>query len=164
MAGVSRVLPAGVVGAGGVLDVRDEKAANTAGGTFTSGAQQTRTLNTTAKNTITGASLASNQITLPAGTYLVQATAPGYAVNNHQARLYNTTDSSVAVLGTTEFSISTGPAPTSSFVNGVFTITASKVFELQHRCSSTAATNGFGAQANFGTTEVYAQVMIFKLS
>ena len=39
MAGVSRVLPAGVVGAGGMIDVRDEQAANTAGGPFTSGAQ-----------------------------------------------------------------------------------------------------------------------------
>ena len=53
------------------LHVRDEKAANTPGGTFTASAWQKRDLNTVKTNQISGASLASNQITLPAGTYHV---------------------------------------------------------------------------------------------
>lgn len=45
----------------------------TNGGTATTGAWTTRTLNTTVINSITGASLGSNAITLPVGKYLVLA-------------------------------------------------------------------------------------------
>src|SRR5690242_14620433 len=48
-----------------------------AGGTFTSGAWRTRTLNEELRNTL-GASLASNQITLPAGSYYAEWWAVGY--------------------------------------------------------------------------------------
>ncbi|MBK9322713.1 MAG: hypothetical protein IPM97_07165 [Bdellovibrionaceae bacterium] len=82
----------------GELLIVDEKPANTAGGTFTSGSWQTRTLNTTRFNTIPGASLASNQITLPAGTYYVRAVAPTGepSVWEHKAILYNVTGSAKA--------------------------------------------------------------------
>ncbi len=52
--------------------VVDEKAANTSGGTFTSGAWQTRTLNTLTVNDDGIASLSDDQITLPAGTYEIE--------------------------------------------------------------------------------------------
>src|SRR4051812_47395930 len=51
----------------------DQKAANTAGGASVAGSWIARTLNATPLNTIVGASLAANQITLPAGTYIVDA-------------------------------------------------------------------------------------------
>ena len=69
-----------------LLHIRDEKAQNTAGGTFTSGAWRTRDLNTVKTNEITGASLAANQITLPAGTYWVEWSAPAYVVNQNQSK------------------------------------------------------------------------------
>jgi len=145
-----------------VLHVRDEKAQNTSGGTFTSGAWQTRVLNTSKTNTIMGASLGSNQITLPAGTYWVHATAPAYRASRHRAKLYNTTGAADVLLGTSTYS---GPgaysAATLSFLSGQFTLTATSVLELQHRCETTLATHGFGVESNFAT-EVYSDVVIWK--
>ena len=53
-----------------LLHMRDEKANGTQGGTFTSGSWYTRDLNTVVTNEINGASLSSNQFTLPAGDYV----------------------------------------------------------------------------------------------
>jgi hypothetical protein len=144
---------------------RDEKAQNTAGGTFTSGAWQTRVLNTSQYNGISGCSLSSNQVTLPAGTYYIEGQAPtGDAVNEHQTRWQNITDATTAIVGTSGVSSDAAGADptTSSFVEGVFTIASSKAFELQHICFTTQATDGFGFASNF-TTEVYSTVTIQKL-
>jgi hypothetical protein len=161
----SAKLAAGVVGAGGTLVVRDEKADGTDGGTFTSGAMRTRTLNTVATNTISGASLASNQITLPAGTYYIDADAPAYKVDFHLAKLRNVTDSTDTIIGAHAVSGSGDFVTSLSVVRGVFTIAASKAFEIQHQCSTTSSFVGFGEASSFaGYVEVYTQVTIFKLS
>lgn len=147
-----------------LLHVIDQKTANSDGGTFTSGAWRTRTLNTTRTNEITGASLASNQITLPAGTYFIQASAPAFAVNSHKARLQNITDGTTTLVGTSEWAQnSTGAS--CSFVNGRFTIAAEKDFELQHRCLTSVNTTGFGVAADLDShVEVYSDVMIWKVA
>jgi hypothetical protein len=150
-----------------LLHVRDEKAQNTAGGTFTSGAWQTRVLNTVKTNTISGASVASNQMTLPAGTYWVEASAPAWIVTTHQAKLYNITDSSDILVGYSVNGANNGAVAnadlTRSDVKGLFTISGTKAIELQHRCNTTQATNGYGTAANFGT-EVYSDVIIWKVA
>jgi len=143
-----------------VLHVRDEKAQNTVGGTFTSGAWRVRDLNASKTNTITGASLASNQITLPAGTYWVHATAPAYNVGRHLAKLYNTTGAADVLLGTSAWSAA-GSGATLSVLSGQFTLTATSVLELQHQCGATYATYGFGVESNFAT-EAYSDVVIWK--
>ena len=145
----------------GYLHVRDEKASGTSGGTFASGAWQTRTLNTSVANTITGASLASNQITLPAGTYRIKARAPSYEnINGNKAKLYNVTDNSDVIIGGNCYGRS--DASVDAFVVGEFTIATSKTFELRHRCVNGQSTNGFGRACSFGVVEVYAEVEIFK--
>ena len=158
-----------VSGLGGIfetqlLHVRDEKANNTAGGTATSGSFETRTLNTVMTNEITGASLASNQITLPSGTYYIHASAPAYGVNAHKIKLRNTTDSSDTIIGTSENTAAVDGVTNHSFVIGRFTITAQKVFELQHRVQTTLATEGLGVKSNFSVVEVYADVKIWKVA
>jgi hypothetical protein len=155
------------VGGGGKFEsalfhVRDEKSSGTAGGGFTSGSFQTRTLNTSVTNEISGASLSSNQIILPTGTYFIIATAPAFLVANHKARLRNITDSSNTLLGTNEYA--DGNISTTSFVFGRFTIAAQKTFELQHRCAATKTGNGFGVDINISTTEDYSNVMIWKVA
>ena|SRR3990167_4381050 len=148
-----------------LLHVREEQVANTAGGTFTTGAWQTRTLNTSKTNEISGASLAANQITLPAGVYEIEASAPAYQVSQHKARLYNVTDAADVIIGSSEFSRTTGDwAMTSSHVRGRFTLAAQKVLELQHRGVVTRATDGFGIASNLDSKiEIYTEVMIWKL-
>jgi hypothetical protein len=143
--------------------VEDQQSSGTAGGTATSGAWQTRTLNTLVRNLGTLGSLATNQITLPAGTYYVAFSAPAVVVNQHQTRLQNITDTATPIIGTTEFASSLNNTLTRSHGSGVFTIAGTKVFELQHRVTTTRATDGFGVAGSFGT-EVYARVEITKVA
>ena len=153
-----------ILGSAALLHVRDEKSQNTAGGTFTAGAQRTRDITTVKTNEIVGASLSSNQITLPVGTYWVDGSAPAFYTTTHQAKLYDTTGSADLILGTVEAE-GTGESwgkQTRSFVQGRFTLGVESVIELQHRGTVTKATNGFGIQSNF-TTEIYSVVMIWKV-
>jgi hypothetical protein len=147
-----------------VAIIQDQKASGADGGTFTSGAWQTRTLNTIANNMGAPVSLSSNQITLPAGTYRIYASAPVYYVNRHQARLRNITDSTTTLVGTGEYSEASGDGTvTRSIINGVFTITSSKVFEIQHYCQTTNTSDGFGLAQSTGEIEIYASIEIERL-
>jgi dihydroorotase-like cyclic amidohydrolase len=141
---------------------RDEKTSGTNAGTFTTGAWRTRDLNTTQFNGITGASLASNQITLAAGTYLVDGFAQGALVSIHQTRLQNITDSTTALIGQNAYAENSISTQTYSRLNGIFTIAAQKTFEFQHRCVVTGTTNGFGVPTSFNT-EVYASITFAKV-
>jgi hypothetical protein len=142
---------------------RDEKTSGTDGGTFTSGAFRTRDLNATQYNGIGSASLASNQISLPAGTYLIEAAAQANNTNQHQLRLQNITDASTTVLGQNIWCYNVNLVSNNAQVSGVFTIAGTKTFELQHRCATTRAGDGFGLAAGFGT-EVYASITITKVA
>ena len=152
------------VGAGkfesALFHVRDEKAVTNAGGGSTSGSFLTRTLNTSVTNEISGASLASNQITLPSGTYYIQAAVPFRGDNATQTKLRNITDSSDTIIGT-----ATGPNGSDgvSFINGRFTIAAQKTFEIQYRVATSRATDGLGSVASF-VTGVFTEVQIWKVA
>jgi hypothetical protein len=147
-----------------VAVVNDTKAQNTDGGTFTSGAWRTRDLNTV-QSSQSWMSLSANQVVLGAGTYYIQATAPGWVVGDHQSRFQNITDSSTELTGTSEISLlvtAAGTAQTKSKISGVITIVSTKTFELQHQCNVTQTTNGFGVSGNF-TSEIYSELTIIKL-
>jgi len=160
--------PAATAGSGSssILHVRDVKASGSNGGSFAASAWRTRTLNTVVTNTIAGASLASNQITLASGTYKVSARAPGFQVAKHQTKLVNITDTVDELIGSTSNTSASGtdPVQTDSTVLGILTVSGSKVFELQHRCSSTKNTNGFGPACSFGINEIYSEVFIEQIS
>lgn len=143
--------------------LQDQKAQNTAGGTFTSGAWRTRDLNTEVTDTANNCSLASNQFTLQPGTYRIKASAPGYLVNAHQAKLRNITDGSDVLLGTSEYAHGSYALTIRSWVAGQFTITAAKTFELQHQCGTSQSTTGLGQPANL-TTEIYSVVELWKVA
>jgi len=140
----------------------DVKSVGTHAGTSTAGAN-TRVLNT-AVNTITGASLGSNQITLPAGTYNIRATAPCVGGANHKAYLYNVTDAAIAINGTSEYSDNSTSTSTCSVCVGRVVIASAKVFELRHAIQISVATNGLGIACNVAAagSEVYSTVMIQK--
>jgi hypothetical protein len=149
-----------------VLWVRDEKASGQAGGNAAAGAYVTRTLNTVKKNSIpSGASLASNQITLPAGTYRIGASAPACQVGAHQMYLYNVTAGATQIVGTSESGNSSVNVGTRSFiVNSEFTIAAANVFEIRHFTNTNTALTGLGPAANSGQGEVFTEVFIEKVS
>ncbi len=153
-------------GGGGVGEyalIEDSKANGTVGGTFTAGAFRTRTLNSKPVDEI-GITLSSNQFTLPAGTYRIHARAPGFGVSNHVTRLRNITDSTDELIGSAGRASSTS-GEGDSVILGQFTIGASKAFEIQHRCSLTVATFGFGTStALSGVSEIYTQVALLKVA
>ncbi len=141
----------------------DVKASSTDGGSFTSGAWQTRTLNTEDIDTTGFLVLASNQMTLAAGTYDIRGTAPALNVNRNQVRLYNVTDSVEILLGSAVF-CSTFPEGSQAEVVGRFTIAAGKALELQHRCETTSASAiGRGAGITWGAN-VFAVVQLWKVA
>jgi hypothetical protein len=146
--------------------IQDQKADNVSAGTFTSGAWRTRTLNTEVADTGGHATLASNQITLAPGTYRLRASAPGEAVGSHKARFQNITDGTTVAYGTNEWSdgANGNAALTKSIIETRFTITATKTFELQHRCTTTRSGFGFGTANGLGVTEVYSTVVLERES
>ena len=146
------------------LYVRDEKTAGTDGGTFTSGAWRTRTLNTVKTNEISGASLSGNEITLPAGKYRIVAKATAYRANDNKIKLYNVTDAADVLIGMNAFCQGGDQDGAIAPLNGQFTLAAQKNLSLMHRCSNTTSTNGFGLASSFGVVEAYADVEIWKLA
>lgn len=146
-----------------LLHVRDEKASGTDAGTFAAGAWRTRDLNTVKTNLITGASLSSNRITLPAGTYYAEGSAPAIELGRHKVRFRNVTNNSTALLGTSTFASAVGTIPTRSYFSGRFTVGGPADFEIQHRCQATRADIGFGGDTSFGENEVYAEVKLWKV-
>ncbi len=151
-------LYAGLVG---YVLICDEKTLDTPGGTFSSGAWQTRDL-TTIKSDVGGhAALAANQITLAAGTWRCRIQCPAYQVAKHQARLYSISDGLTLALGSSQRTATTVGTTVFSSIIGRFTLSTSKVLEVQHRCETSFSTYGFGYQAGLDT-EVYTIAEFWK--
>lgn len=154
----------------GSVSIRDEKAAGSAGGTFNSGAWQTRDLNVLDNPlSVSWVSLGSNQITLTSGTYTIIARAPSFRVAYNIAKLYNITDSADVVIGSAAYSQDgAADAMDDSVMMTTFTISGTKVFEVQHRTGTSRATDGFGVDAGTqigaSTTNVYTTVTISKIN
>lgn len=143
--------------------IEDQKSSGVDGGTFSSAADRTRTLNTLVYNANSLATLSSNQFTLPAGTYYIEWSCPAYAVNGHQSMLYNVTAGLTVKRGTTAYGSNTTSVQTDSHGNATVINAGNATFEIRHRCVTSRATEGFGFAANLGT-EVYTTVKIWKIA
>jgi hypothetical protein len=142
----------------------ETQASGTNGGSSATGSFIKRTLNTTTVNTITGCSIAASVITLPAGTYLVTASAPFYATNSTKLKLRNTTDSTDTAIGVSSDFASSNFVAGIALLTGYFTIAASKDFELQYRVASVKATTGLGLANSFSVSEIYSTIQIQKVA
>lgn len=152
----------------GTLHVRDEKADGTVGGTPTANAWTKRTLNTVKQNSITGASLATDQITLPAGTYQIYGHAPFHRTTHTQLRLRNITASATVLVGpTTHVVDAVGNVALTNPIAGVVILAATAALELQYFLGSDAGgTNGLGLVDDTASAEVevYAELVIRKVA
>ncbi|MBN9011386.1 MAG: hypothetical protein J0H63_15190, partial [Rhizobiales bacterium] len=143
--------------------IEDQKSSGTAGGTFTSGADRTRDLNTIVADPFGYCSVASNQFTLQPGTWYLKWSAPALKCANHQSHLYNVTGAAVQQRGSTEFTgNSSGNTTNRSMGSARFTIAVATTFEIRHRCTTTESSDGFGQSASYGT-EVYTRVEGWKI-
>lgn len=163
---VERKLTIGVlrkhIGAPQLLYVRDERADGVGGDSAVATTWNIRTINTVEVNQITGASLASNQITLPAGTYRIWADAYVKSVADHKLRLRNVTDGETAVVGASDYShLTSDDLGMRAQMMGRFTIDAEKDFEIQHYTTNTAS-NAFGTASSSGEVELYLNVQILR--
>jgi hypothetical protein len=149
------------------LHVRDERPSGTQGGVLSAHTWNVRALNTVRLNTITGASLAANRVTLPAGTYEIDAATSAWNASGLRPRLYNVTDAAVTIEGlngNSEQSVTVY-----GLIKGRFTISASKTFELQLHIQSGLAETRMGGQALGGsgyttTPEVYSEAIFRKVA
>lgn len=155
----------GIASALRLLHVRDEKSSGTAGGTATAGSYVTRTLNTVMTNEILGASLNSNTITLPLGTYEVTARAPAHRTQFNKLRLYDVTGAAVLLIGGVTFNASSSSLVVGdAWIRGRFTLAIQSDVRLEHRVSVSTGTNDFGAAATFGDAEVYTELWLRKVA
>ena len=146
-----------------LFHVRDEKSAGTNGGSGSTSFTKV-TLNTVMTNEISGASISSDVITLPSGTYYIHALTPARSVNEFKSKLRNTTDSTDTIIGTSGYCATATATTAFSFVIGRFTIASQKNFELQIIADSAAiGSTGLGVDRNFAT-EVYTDVQIWKVA
>ena len=142
----------------------ETQANTTSGGTFTSGSYIKRVLNTTVVNNITGCSIASSVITLPAGTFQVLATAPAHAVEKHKIRLQDTTAATTIAIGSNAQTANAVSVMTFSQLQATFVLSVSSTIELQHRCSLTKSSDGYGVNMSFGDSEIYSQITIARIA
>ena len=145
-----------------ILHVVDAKSATTYGGGASANTTQTRDLNTVVHNDITGASLSSNQFTLPAGTYFIDATAPANEVDRHRISLYNVTDTTTTLMGLS-CAINASISTTHARLRGKFTISGAKVFEIRHYTLTARSVYGLGDYTNDGSNARYTEVVVQKV-
>lgn len=146
------------------IHVQDQKSAGTDGGTFTNGAWRTRDLNTALTNEITGASLSSNRITLPAGTYEARGSAPASFCDLHKTKVVDVTNTADLIIGQAAQSNSSTAIVTHSLFAGRFTLADTAAIEVQHQCETTRATDGLGVGAGFSEVEVFTDILIHKIA
>lgn len=160
-----------------LFHVRDQVSSGTASqGNLTDATWNTRRLQTTITNEITSASLASNQLSLPEGTYFVQGWAlhyyaPAAAVSaslTGKLRLRNITGSTTLLLGsqfnTSSFQSSDAYNVTYKLeIHGRFTLVGTTTIELQHWNDHTNTTGNAGLAASSGENEIYSELLIWKV-
>ena len=121
-----------------------------------------RTLGTTVRNTITGASVSSPTFTLPPGKYLLRAFAMAYSCNRHYIKLQNTTDSTSTLVGSDAYSRADSDVhPTPSVIDSYFEITGTKSFQVQHYADLGGA--ALAMSTTDGTTEQTLSVIVQKI-
>ena len=140
----------------------DQKTQDTDGGTFTSGDWRTRDLNTELLDPDGIVSISSNNFTLQAGTYFIEASAPAYKVNRHMIKLRQISGTATNIaFGTAEYCKDSYQGNNRSFLSTRFTITGETSYEIQHRGETTNSTYGFGVGSDM-STEIYTIVKIWK--
>ena len=151
-----------VTGVNSFAVVSDQKTSGTAGGTSSS-SFTTRDLNTEVFDPDNIVTVASNQFTLIAGTYIIEWQCPFFRSNGATTVLYDITGSATIETGTSSHSQSTA-----NYTTGLSTgiarvaISAANTYEIRMKVSAAKQDVGFGVAAN-GNPETYSVVKITKI-
>jgi hypothetical protein len=144
--------------------LRDERPNGTEGGDANANVWSTRVINTETLDTGNNCTLAGNQFTLDAGTYDINAGASFYNTASTMIRLRNITDDVTTLLGVNAYA---GNGVTVA-LNGRFTITSNKTFEIQYITEMSRSVYGVGVSTgiragNYTENEVYLNAELHKL-
>jgi len=146
-----------------LFHVKDERPLGTSGQTLTgNGNFQKRDINTIAINEVSGASLSSNVITLPSGTYFADGfmQSAGGTFNSEKGRIRNTTDGATLLVSNGGYSWTNDYVFAPLFFKGRFTISGTKNIEIQW-----IGGNGTKALEQIGMDiETYLSVCFWKIS
>jgi hypothetical protein len=147
-----------------LFHIRKESSSGTNGQNMTAATWNQLALDATVQNQITGASLGTNEFTLPAGTFRFTS-FPGFRGSDNgiecQARLRNTTDGTTTLRGAT-FDSGNGGGAIFAPLWGDFTIAAPKTFQIQLWVSTGAGTAQMQASSS-GEGEVYNETQIEQI-
>ena len=138
----------------------DVKAATSGGGTFTQDVYQTRDITTL--DAVSWASLATNQLTLAIGDYVLLAFLPACLVGKHSGRAHNVT-ASLNYDGVSAIAPTSPPIQSCSVVFCSFSLAVQSIFEMQHKCETTVGTYGFGTDGLADVASVFTIGGIIKL-
>jgi hypothetical protein len=139
-------------------------AAGTGGGTATSGAWQTRTINFENDPSGVVALPGSNTFRLTAGTYEIVIEANAYQCNGHQCRLYNVTDAAVDAVGSAEFATATTPyGQTTSRVHHHAVLSGTTDFRIEHRVETTGSF-GRAVSSSFSVQSVHMTCTVRRIA
>lgn len=140
---------------------RDERASGVSGGSSVQG-PQTRALNTVKTNTIPGAFLLDNRVTLPAGTYRFRLRAPRGTGGTHRVSLFNHTANVVAMLGASRNPMELGD---DGICQGEITLAVTSAVSVQHYIANASNQQGFdlGRAVGDGFVEVYAEAEFWRM-
>jgi len=151
-----------------VLLVHDEKTQGTDGGSTSTGSWQTHDLNLVELNTISGASLATNQLTLPAGDYIASCHMAFFRTGEHiQCRIRDVDTPATLLLSvdiSTDNSTGIGGSQEQCPMVGSFTLSQARTVEFQYQVSVANAGDGLG-QSGTDTSEArrFATMLIRKV-
>jgi len=143
------------------MHVQDQKTNGTSGGASVT-SSQLRDLNTVLTNEISGASLSSDEITLPAGEYYIEAYSQCYNTSGNRL-LIEDTSSTQLLLGTSIYAHPTGVAR-SVPVSGRVTLASTTVIRVRHYTQAVSA-NGLGVPeaSTLSDDEVYTDIKIWQI-
>ena len=144
------------------LHLREELTDGTDKGANVISAWTTRDISTVVENAVPGATLSSNQITLPAGTYRMKATMLYYVPSYVRTRLQNITDAATIEHSINAYAAAgSGAVLTPITLETRFTIAATKTLELQYYTTVVGSAQGLGFDDTIsGTPEYYVDIVI----
>lgn len=139
---------------------------NTSPGSFTSGSWVTRNITNQGYNNISGASIAANKVTLPAGTYRIRAVATGYKIDRHCIRIWDVTNGTqLGSIGIPAHAPAASDVETTAQCYVYVTFAAPTEIRLEHICETTNGTDGLGKAQNWGiTVNVFSYIYAEKVA
>lgn len=147
------------------VKVSEIETSGTNGGMNVVNTWTTRILNTVDNDSAGISSLASNHLTLPAGTYIVYIQSPFWKTSGTQIRLFNITTSASLILGMNAFFINNAASNDQTLpalLIGEFTLISTSALAIQYY-ATTADSNGLGFANSIGV-EVYTVAQFTKVS